>query len=401
MKSPGMNYETTISGADIAITPEDDEFTRARSRRRIIIAIILAAALIGGYVAYKAFGGAGSVAEADGAAQAPVVTVTIPGKQDVVRTINATGTLAARREIPVSVVGEGGRVTNVYVDAGDWVKQGQVMASIDRSVQTQQAAALEAQIGSARAELDLAQANLNRAAQLVERGFISKADIDRLTATKDSAGARVRVAQAQLAETRARNARLNIIAPVGGFVLMRSVEPGATVTQGSGVLFTLAQGGEMELRAQLSEDDLANVSVGTSAEINPVGTTSTLSGQIWQIAPVIDEQSRQGIARIALGYDKTLRPGGFASAKIRSGSTSAAVLPESAVMNDAKGSFVYIIGSDDKVMRRAVETGEITSAGVSVVSGLSGSERVVLRAGGFLNEGEKVRPERDKNVAAK
>lgn len=397
-----MNYETTISGEDRIIAPEDDESIQTRSRRRIIIVAIVAVLIVAGYIAYKTFGGgADAPAEAGAAEQAPVVTVTIPGTQDVVRTINATGTLAARREIPVSVVGEGGRVTRVYVDAGDWVKQGQVLATIDRSVQTQQAAALEAQIGAARADLNLAQANLNRASQLIERGFISKADIDRLTATRDSASARVRVAQAQLGETRARNARLDILAPVGGFVLMRGVEPGATVTQGSGVLFTLAQSGEMELQAQLSEDDLANVSVGTSAEINPVGTTASLTGQIWQIAPVIDEQSRQGIARIALGYDKALRPGGFASAKIRSGSTTASVLPESAVMNDSKGSFVYLVGNDNKVTRRAVQTGEITSAGVSVISGLSGNERVVLRAGGFLNEGETVKPKQTKNAVAK
>ena len=103
------------------------------------------------------------------------------------RSINATGTLAARREIPVGVVGEGGAVSRVFVDAGDWVKQGQVLVSVDRSVQVQQAAALEAQIGVARADAQLAQNELDRALQLVERGFISKADVDRKTATRDSA----------------------------------------------------------------------------------------------------------------------------------------------------------------------------------------------------------------------
>ncbi len=390
-----MNYESTIPSEDIEIL--DDTEARATTRRRLIIAAAVAVALLLAYIGYNYFAGAGA-AEDDSANQAPTVTVMAPGKQQVIRTINATGTLAARREIAVSVVGEGGRVTNVYVDAGDWVKQGQIMASIDRSVQSQQAASLEASIGVARADLNLAQANLDRATQLVERGFISKADIDRLTATRDSAAARLRVAQAQLNEARARNNRLNIVAPKAGYVLERNVEPGQTVTQGSGTLFLLAENGEMELQAQLGESDLANVTVGTTTQVTPVGADKTLTGQIWQISPVIDPQTRQGIARIALGYDSALRPGGFANARIESGTSEAAVLPESAVLNDSKGSFVYIVGPDNKAVRRDVVVGSVSSAGLSITSGLTGNEKVVLRAGGFLNPGETVRPEVQKKA---
>ena len=391
-----MNYESTIPSEDADVL--DDPEARAKIRRRLIIAAAVAVALLLAYIGYNYFAGAGA-AEDDSASQAPTVTVMAPGKQQVTRTINATGTLAARREIAVSVVGEGGRVTNVYVDAGVWVKQGQIMASIDQSVQSQQAAGLEASVGVSRADLNLAQANLDRATQLVDRGFISKADIDRLTATRDSAAARLRVAQAQLQESRARNSRLNIVAPKAGFVLERNVEPGQTVTQGSGTLFLLAQNGEMELRAQLGEGDLANVSVGTTTQVTPVGANKTLTGQIWQISPVIDPQTRQGIARIALGYDSALRPGGFANARIESGTSEAAVLPESAVLNDSKGSFVYVVGPDNKAVRRDVVVGSVSSAGLSIASGLTGNEKVVLRAGGFLNPGETVRPEVQKKAS--
>ena len=389
-----MNYESTIPSNKTAIM--DDPVQRSANRRPLIIAAAVMVALLVSYIGYNYFFGAKGDEEV--VSQAPMVTVMAPGKQQVTRTINATGTLAARREIPVSVVGEGGRITNVYVDAGDWVRQGQIMASIDRSVQSQQAASLEASVGVSRADLNLAQANLDRAAQLVERGFISKADIDRLTATRDSAAARLRVAQAQLNETRARNNRLNIVAPKAGFVLERNVEPGQTVTQGSGVLFLLAQDGEMELQAQLGESDLANISVGISTQVTPVGTDKVLTGQIWQISPVIDPQSRQGIARISLGYDRALRPGGFASARIQSGTSEVAVLPESALQNDSKGSFVYIIGPDNKAVRRDVVIGAVSAAGISITSGLNGNERVVLRAGGFLSPGETVQPKVQKKA---
>jgi HlyD family secretion protein len=314
----------------------------------------------------------------------------------VVRAINATGTLAARREIPVGVVGEGGQVARVFADEGDWVRQGQVLVSVDRSVQIQQAAALEAQIGVARADLQLAQNELARALQLVERGFISKADVDRKTATRDSARARVNVANAQLSEIRARNARLDIRAPVSGYVLERNVEPGQTVSAGSGILFRLAQDGQMELQAQLSENDLALVSVGVPATVTPVGTDRQFNGSIWQIAPMISAQSRQGIARISLPFDKALRPGGFASVEIKAGASTAPVLPESAVQTGREGSFVYVVGRDNKVKQRPVKVGSVTPKGLTIAEGLDGTERVVIYAGGFLNPDELVNPKLQK-----
>ena len=386
-----MNYETTLSA-----TLDGDllEENRERNRKRINIALVVVAILVAVGAAYYLMGGSSEPAPAgaDKDAQAQTVTVVAPGRDTVVRAINATGTLAARRDIPVGVAGEGGRVLNVYVDAGDWVRQGQVMVSVDRSVQTQQAAALEAQIGVARAELQLAQNELDRALELVERGFISKADVDRKTATRDSARARVNVANAQLGETRARNARLDIRAPVSGYVLERSVETGQTVSAGSGMLFRIAKDGELELQAQLSEDDLAQVSVGVPASVTPVGTDRVFNGSIWQISPIINAQNRQGIARISLPFDKALRPGGFASVEIKAGAMTAPVLPESAVQTGREGSFVYIVGKDNKVKQRPVKVGSVTANGLIIQEGLDGSERVVLYAGGFLNPDETIKP---------
>jgi RND family efflux transporter MFP subunit len=170
------------------------------------------------------------------------------------------------------------------------------------------------------------------------------------------------------------------------------------VTQGSGTLFLLAQDGEMELQALLGESDLARVSVGTPAQVTPVDTDKVLTGQIWQISPMIDPQSRQGIARISLGFDSALRPGGFASARIQSGTSEVSVLPESAVQHDSKGSFVYIVGPDNKAVRRDVVVGSVSDAGISITSGLNGNEKVVLRAGGFLSPGETVQPKVQKNA---
>lgn len=393
-----MNYETTMATTMNGDLLDGEATSRSRRRRWIIISVIAAVLIIGAIAAMTMMGGGENAAAADAAkdGQAQTVTVVAPGRDTVVRAINATGTLAARREIPVGSVGEGGQVTRVYVDAGDWVKQGQVMVSVDRSVQVQQAAALDAQIGVTRADLQLAQNELDRALQLVDRGFISKADVDRKTATRDAARARVNVANAQLGETRARNARLDIRAPVSGYVLERTVEPGQTVSAGSGILFRIAKDGEMELQAALSEDDLALISEGVPASVTPVGTDRQFNGQIWQVAPMINAQTRQGIARISLPFDRALRPGGFASVEIKAGSMSAPVLPESAVQTGRDGSFVYIVGKDNKVKQRNVKVGTVTANGLTIAEGLDGTERVVLFAGGFLNPDETVNPKLQK-----
>jgi RND family efflux transporter MFP subunit len=394
-----MNYQHSEIRSDTPAQLGSDTVTAEQwSERRGLPWrwIILGALIVGGLVTAWFLLGSGTgtaVPAADREEQAPRITVVAPGTTTIEGAISATGTLAARRAMPVGVVGEGGRVVSVPVEQGQWVRAGQVLASIDRSVQSQQARSSAAQIEVARSDASLAQANLDRALQLVERGFISKAEVDRLTATRDAARARVSVAQAQYNELLARNARLNIIAPASGLLLERNVEPGQTVSAGSPALFVIAKGGEMELLAQVGETDLAKLTPGVSAEVVPTGIDRAFTGQIWQLEPTIDAQTRQGTARIALSYAPGLRPGGFATATINSGTIVAPMLPESAILSDDKGAFVYIVDKDNKVRRRGVTTGIVTPGGVAIVSGLTGAEKVVLRAGGFLTEGETIVPE--------
>lgn len=393
-----MNLETPIRPSDSDTLVVVDGTARRRKRIAIIGAALVAIAAI--VLAMMIWGGSEEAATPGGAegnrGQAPTVTVVVPGRQSVARTIVSTGTLGARVDMPVGVAGEGGMVTRVLVQPGDWVGAGQTLAVIERSVQNQEAAQLAAQVQVARADSALAQNELDRAQALAGRGFISKAEIDRKRAARDAAAARVRVAQAQHNAMRARVGRLDIRSPAGGLVLERNVEPGQVVSAGSGSLFRVAQGGQMELLARLSEADLAQLRVGAPAVVTPVGTDQKLAGAVWQISPVIDEQNRQGIARVAIAYDRAIRPGGFANVQIVAGSQQAPLLPESAVLSDEKGTFVYVVGKDNKVERRPVTTGPVTQQGIAIVRGLSGQERVVLRAGGFLNPGQAVRPQRQK-----
>jgi len=379
----------------------------ARRRRRIILVSAIAAIVLLLVVAFAVMGGGkkgkatgaggapGAAAGGDNGGEAvPQVTVVVPGRQQVARTISATGSLAARRDMPVGVSGEGGAISRVLVEPGQWVGAGQPLAIIERSVQSQQASQLAAQIQVAQADARVAQSELDRALKLVSRGFVSQADVERKRATRDAANARVRVAQAQLGETRARIGRLDVRAPAAGLVLGRNVEAGQVVSSGSGALFHIAAGGQMELLARLPQTDLATLSVGVPVTVTPVGSQQSYQGTVWQISPMIDPQTRQGVARISIPYNRELRPGGFASASIQAGATVAPLLPESAVLTDDAGTYVLIVMPNNTVQRRAVKIGTVTDKGVVIAQGLDGNERVVQSAGAFLNAGEKVRPQR-------
>lgn len=389
-----MNMHAPIRADGAGQADGDTAGFVARNRRLLIVGVLVL--IVAAWAAFKFFGGEPEAAPQE--AKAPRVSVVSPGRVAVAAEIRVTGPVAARREMPVGVQGEGGMVTAVLVEAGDYVRAGQVMARIDRSVQSQQVNQLSASVQQARADLALSQSELDRALTLVEKGFISKADIDRRTATRDSNAARVRVVSAQLAESRARLARLDIRAPDNGVVLTRSVEPGQIVGAGSPALFRVAQNGAMEMKARVAEQDLTKLSVGMPATVQLVGNTRQFNGHIWLLEPVIDPQSRQGAARIALPRDPDLRVGAFANARIESGTAELPVLPQSALLADTKGSFVYVIGADNKVVRRDVKTGEVSEAGIAIASGLTGAERVVLSAGAFLNEGEKIDPVLQRNA---
>lgn len=390
-----MNRETRLQSSDTLVVVD-----RSRARRWALIGGIAAVALII-VVAFLLLrpsstdtGSAGKGGAGAGpGGQTATVTVIVPGRTQVARSVVASGPLAARRDQPVGIAGQGGRVISVLVDAGSWVRGGQVLAVVDRSVQAQQAAQLAAQVEATKANAALAQSNYERAIALQGRGFVSKAEIDSKRANRDAAYAQVRVAQAQLGATRAQIGQLNVIAPTSGLILQRNVEVGQVVGSGSGSLFRLAKGGEMEMRAQLSQQDLVFVRVGMPAQVTPLGADTSFSGSVWQVAPVIDPQTRLGQVRIAIPYSPAVRPGGFAEARITAGGTTAPLLPQSAVLSDEKGNYVYIVNGRNEVERRPVKIGTVDDSGVTIAEGLSGQERVVLSAGPFLNPGQKVRPQ--------
>jgi HlyD family secretion protein len=322
----------------------------------------------------------------------PTVSVTQAGVSTVPTTVSIIGTIAARYDMPIGVEGEAGRVAAIYVEAGDHVKRGQVLARLNVSVLQPQVANLEAALEQARAEADLADAEYRRAQAVGAAGALSAEETQRRRSTAVTAAAKVKVAAAQLAEAQARLARADVRAPAEGIILTRNVEVGQTATPGGEALFRLSEGGEIELRGQVAEQDLPLLKVGQSVDVRLTGTSRVYQGHVRLLPAVIDPQTRLGMARVSLTPDINLRPGAFARAEVTVSNAERAVLPQTAVLNDDEGSYVLIVNAQNKVERRTVRVSGMVRNGVTIGEGINGNEQVVATAGAFLQVGELVNP---------
>jgi HlyD family secretion protein len=320
----------------------------------------------------------------------PAVTVTEAGRRPAPTTVSIIGTIGARYDTPIGAEGDGGRVSAVYVEAGDHVKRGQILARIDTAVLEPQVANLRANLELARAEAELAAAEYRRAVAVGKSGALSAEETERRRSSSVTAEAKVKVAGAQLAEAQARLARADVRAPADGTILTRSVEVGQMASAGS--LFRMAEGNEVELKGDVAEQDLPLLKVGQPVEVRLTGSTRAYEGHVRLLGAVIDPQTRLGMARIALPPDPNLRPGAFARAEVTVSNAERIVLPQTAVLSDEKGTYVLIVDASDQIERRPVHVSGVVADGVSIADGIDTNDRVVSTAGAFLQVGEKVKP---------
>ena len=323
---------------------------------------------------------------------APLVSAAAPGRSPYTLSVSFTGAIVARYDMPIGIDGEGGRVAAILVEVGDTVRRGQPLARLDTAVLAPQVASLRAALEQSRAEATLAEAEYRRAAAIAESvGALSKEEVDKRRSQVATSGARVKSAEAQLAEAEARLGRTELRAPADGIVLTRSAEVGQAVTAGTPPLFRLGRGAEVEMRAQIAEQDLPRLKVGQTTEVRITGVAMPFAGKIRLLPAVIDPQTRLGEVRITLPRDRNLRPGAFARGESKVGSDVRPIVPQTALLSDSQGSYVYLVGGDNHVVRRPVRFGGTQPNGIIIAEGLEGSERVITTAGAFLHEGELVR----------
>jgi HlyD family secretion protein len=351
-----------------------------------VLAILAVGAAI--YFGTKRGGSASNTTEG----AVPLVTASVPGVSPITTTVAFTGTINARYDMPIGTEGETGRVSAIYVEAGDHVKAGQLLAQVDESILKPQVDRLAASLDEAKANAELAAAEYGRARGVEAAGALSKEDIEKRRAAAVTADALVKVAAAQLAEYQARLAHAQVRAPADGVVLTRAAEVGQIVTPGGNAMFRLARGSEVEMRALVAEQDLPSLRIAQAANVYLTGVEKPFVGKVRLLGAVIDPQTRLGEVRITLQPDPQLRPGAFARGEVVVGKGERPVLPQTAVLSDEKGTYVLVVNANHRVDRRDVHVSDTNSHGLVISSGLTGQEQVIMTAAGFLRLGERVNP---------
>jgi RND family efflux transporter MFP subunit len=334
-----LNRDRALHGAPVAAeVPKSalPDMIRNNPSRWIIAGVVIGVLLIALAVArhYTKPAAPGAAASQQQQQQLPLVSASVPGIKAVKSTVTFTGTIQARYDMAISAEGESGRVTAVLVEAGDKVKRGQVLARIDQSVLRPQLNRLAASLEESKAQAALSAAEYRRAQGVAASGALSSEEIARREAAAITDEAKVKVAAAQLAEAEARLGKTEIRAPSDGVVLTRNAEVGQTASPGGEPLFRLARDGEIEMRGQVAERDLATLSVGQAAQVYLTGIATPFEGQVRLLGAIIDPGSRLGTFAFA-ETQRALRPGALRAAKWW-WARPRPVLPQTAVLSDAQ-----------------------------------------------------------------
>lgn len=381
----GRNDAPNI-GEQVGNTPATTSWTPTRIGL-VTVGALLAVAAVGTAIYFGTSRGSSS-STTEGAI--PLVSASVPGVSPIASTVAFTGTISARYDMPIGTEGETGRVSAIYVEAGDHVKAGQLLAQVDESILRPQVDRLAASLEEAKANAGLAAAEYGRARGVEAAGALSKEDIEKRRAAAVTADAEVKVAAAQLAEYQARLSHTQVRAPVDGVVLTRAAEVGQIVTPGGTAMFRLARGSEVEMRALVAEQDLPSLRVGQASDVYLTGVEKPFAGKVRLLGAIIDPQTRLGEVRIQLSPDPQLRPGAFARGEVVVGRGQRPVLPQTAVLSDENGTYVLLVKPDNTVERRSVHVSDTNTQGLVISTGLTGQERVIMTAAGFLRVGERV-----------
>jgi HlyD family secretion protein len=350
---------------------------------------------------------------------APSVTVSTVTRAPIVDTVIVTGTLVAREEIMVAVQVESFAVTEILVEEGDKVKEGQVLARLSRETldaslaqNTAQIARAQAGIASARsaiAEAEAArvqaQASFQRTRTLRGEGIASAETFDQRQALAQQTAARVTSAREQLNLAEADKAlieaqrrdleirlgRTEIKAPVGGIVSRRAARIGAIGSGAGDPMFRLIKDGAVELEADMAETTLARIALGQKATVRPAGHSADIPAKVRLISAEIARSSRLGRVRLALETTDTLVIGSFARGVIELSRKEAVVAPLSAVLFTPDGPRVQVV-SNAVVETRAITAGVRAAGKIEILSGLEPGDTVVTISGTFLRQGDRVTP---------
>ena len=400
-------------------------------RRRLLAVCTLAVMLLAGWLIVRRIRG-------------PVVPVVTVQKQDLARTIVASGRVIAANDITLGAE-QIGTITQVRVDEGDSVRANQPLIELESASARADVERARAALAAARAQLrevddvtaDVAAANLihaesafvqardtaRRSEALVKAGAISVAERDAARRAFEQAESRVRSARAQVASAskagsgrrragaqvkeseaavaaaEARLAHTVIRAPTDGVVLRRDVEPG-DVAQPGGALLHIGASGPPQVLIQPDEKHLSDLALGQQARVSADAyPRQSFAAVVTEIAPAIDAQ--RGTIDVKLDIPNPpayLRPDMTVSVEIVTGrQDDALAVPLAGVRNREGGEgqrqpWVFVVRRG-RAARQPVRLGIEGQDAAQVTAGLRDGDQVVADPKASLRAGQRVRPQ--------
>lgn len=301
----------------------------------------------------------------------PTVSVTQVSVREVPQEVTYTSTV--QPYVKNNIVPQaGGRITKINVEIGDFVKEGQVLAEIDK-----------AQLQQAQLSLKNQEVELARLKSLYEAGGLSKSDLDAIEL------------QYNVTKTQVENLLENtvLLSPINGVITARNYDVG-DICSVAAPIFTVEQIIPVKLLVGISESDYSKVKKGDSVEVVADAVPGkTFYGKINRIYPTIDPATRTFTVEVVIQNNyRTLRPGMFVRAKVNFGTNNSVVIPDVAVVKQ-QGSgerFVYILNEDGTVTYQKVVLGRRMDAEYEVLEGVSDGVKVVTGGQIRLKDGIKV-----------
>jgi RND family efflux transporter MFP subunit len=342
--------------------------------------------------------GAGSTktAATEATASGPAISVTtvIAGQRDVPVELEATGTV-----VPVTSVEVRPQVTSaiisVHVREGQFVRTGDLLFTLDSRADEANVARLRAQMAKDDAALADARRQLTRSRDLLDQKFISQGAVDTNQSLVDSQAALVAADRAAIDSARVALAYGRVTAPSAGRVGAVVVYPGTSVQANQTTLVTITQLDPIDVSFNVPQRNLGDVLAalkegGATVTAALPESQSTVSGKLLFVDNAVDAAS--GTVKVKARFDNAdskLWPGAFVKATLNVRTLKAAVVvPQAAIIQNAKGTIVYVV-EDGKAVQRPVQILAVENDDAAV-TGVKVGEKVVLDGRQNLRPGAPV-----------
>ena len=353
---------------------------------------------------------------------APTVNVVrverASGKSELV----LPGSIQAVTEAPV-LARSNGYVKVRYVDIGDHVKEGQLLAELEAPELVQMLRQAEATLEQTKAAVEQAAANLQQSktnerlaqvtaqrwANLVARGVVSRQENDTYQAQYDARKANsqalekgVAAARSNVLAARANVARLaelqgfsKVHAPFAGVITVRNVDTGALVSAGTTLLFRIAQTDRLRIYLNLPQSESTSVRVGQPATLTIADLPGRkFVGTVTRTANALDPATRTLLTEVQVANpDGALIPGMYADVDLTTPRKNPPLMiPGDTLVVRADGPQVAVVGENHTVHYRRIELGRDLGDRIEVVSGLEQGQQIVVNPGDSAPEGGTVNP---------